>query len=223
MNFGDMKESVRLKVDDLKKSRFTDKQIRLAINEAYSHVYRELIKQNTFTDVRSATVDFTSGNQEVAFDLSIALNFQKVIHVQDSNSNPIPIYSEALSKRSDVRSVYLKRTTFGTVQEILKIGWYICPNSNFTLTIEYLPKFIGFSTHSEDTNTLETVPQEHHDVVVLRATLLLLASDEDRAQIWFAIYNDALTSMKESIELSNDEVDTVVDLQTEYYHARNRG
>ena len=221
MNYGELKDSIRFKVDDLRGTRFTTEQIRLAINESYKHVYRELIKQNTFTAVKSTEITFVSGSQEITFDFDVSLVVQKIVHVQDSNGFPIPIYSEALSKRSNVRSVYLKRFD-SDGKEALKLGWYVCPTSTFTLSLEWASTFTDFTKAVRNIDASGFVPQEHHDVVVLRATLLLLATDEDKAQIWFPIYMDALNSMKESVELNNDEVDTVVDLQTEDHYASNR-
>ena len=232
MNFGQLKESIRFKVDDIKRTRFTDEQIVQALNEAHQHVYRELIKQNTFTDVGSFDIEFTSAAQETIFPFdsdspsaTFGAGVQKILYVQDSSGNPIPVYSEVLSKRSDIRSVYVRRRILwigSGNQTRMYLGFHVCPTSTFTFTVFFVPTAFDFAVGSEDTHQNNRIPREHHDVVVLRATILLLASDEDKAQTWFAIYADALQSMKDSVELNNDEADTVVDLQTETYYASDR-
>jgi len=228
MNIGEMKDSIRFKVDDLKSTRYQDPHLLNAINEAFKHVYRELIRQNTFTDVLSTTVDFISGSQEIEFTALANVRLQKIIHVQDANGFPIPIYSEALSKRSDVRSVYVKRIlkTISSPPEskasFISLGWYVCPSSSFTITVIYAPRLLDVSANASNATVIDNVPTEHHDVVVLRAVILLLGTDEDNARLWVSLYQEALTSMKESIEFNNDETDTVVDLQTEDYYASDR-
>jgi len=227
MNIGELKQSIRFKVDDLKSTRFSDEHLKNAINESYKHVYRELIRENIYTDLLSDDVTFTSGNQEVKFSAIATKEIQKIIHIQDVNENPIPVYSEAFSKRSNTRSVYLKRILritllVGRVSEIF-LGWHVCPSSTFTLTVIYLPRLLDLSPGLSDDAVIDNVPSEHHDVVVLRAVILLLGTDEDNARFWVQLYREALISMKESIQFANEETDVVVDLQTEDYYASNRG
>lgn len=227
MTYKELIDSIRFKVDDEASTRFTAEQLRLAINEAYKHIYRELIRHSAFSDVQSTTVDFVSGSQEIAFDAGISGNIQKILHVRDDSNVPIPMFSEELSKRSGTRSVYFRRTLVSTPAdantrtEKLFMGWFVCPSGTFTITVLYKPKMFEFSSSVFDSSRNDAVPSEHHDVVILRSVVLLLGVDEDFSNLWFNLYQEALKSMVDSIELTNETVDEVVDTETEgYYYAR---
>ncbi len=219
MTYGEMITSIRIKIDDVHKTRFSNNEpLRLALNEAIQHIYREFVRHNIYTSVVETTVEFTSGNQEIEFATSERNNIQRLVHVRDAEFVPISIYAEEFSKRSSIRSVYLKRKITSIVgsenkkEERLSLGWYICPSSTFTVTVQYIPKIVEFTLDVVDSDFIEIIPKEHHDVVVLRAAVLLLGVDEDNSSFWFGIYRETMQSMIESVELLNEAIDEVVDV-----------
>ena len=105
MTLQELTDSVRLKVDDLRKSRFSDEQIRVVANEAYLKVYRSLIQNGIYTNTDTVTVSFVAGTQEsniVDSGGSTLRNIQKAIHVRtDEYKTPILVVSKEISIGSD--------------------------------------------------------------------------------------------------------------------------
>ena len=216
MTFDEMETSIRLKIDDLDKTRFTDSvPIRLSLNEAYRHLYREIVRRNIYTLVKEEALTFTSGTQEKAFT---ATDIQKVIHVEDASKTPIPVYSEELSKISGTRSVYVRRNTStpgdspASRTTSYSLGYYIKPGSNLSVCVRYIPRVAIFPDNPQGTTEINDIPEEHHDVIVLYAILLLLGADEDNARYWTGMYQNAFDSMIESLHAFNETTDAVVDI-----------
>ena len=208
MNLGDFRTSIRLKIDDVNSTRFDDSQIRIILNEALQHVYRELIRNNIYTNKAQDTITFTAGTQEVA----LPTDLQKLLYVQDAGGSRISIIEETYSRGSESlyapaleRSVYIRDTG-----KTKSLGYYVCPNSGFTLTITYLIRTTTFATLDNDEVEINFIPPEHHDVVVLYTVVLLGATDEDISPSFIALYTNALASMIESASGINELSQEVV-------------
>lgn len=220
MNYFDFLKSIRLKIDDEKKSRFpTDEPLRLAINESYRHIYNVLISNNIMLNTVATTISFVANVQETALPTDV----RRIIHVQDSNQLPIPIYDEAISKRSGDRSVYISRQqavnitrTARSTRRADALGWYVNPSSAFDLTVVYLKTLIVFSDRPNDADTIEDIPSEYHDIIVLYSVVLLLGVDEDNSNFWFNMYGRAQENMLQSIRQENFDTDSVVDVRGEF-------
>ncbi len=226
MTYVEMVTMVRQMIDDVNSVRFsTDEPIRLFLNMAYKQLYREIIRRTVYTDAQTTTITFTSGNQNIAFDAGVFDNIQKVLHVEDANQIPIPIYPEEYSRRGIERSIYLRRvlvTAGDSKTEKLWCGWYVEPTSTFPVTILYQPKVAEFPSGVADAEQLDLVPVEHHDIVVLRAVVLALSVDEEQQSIMYSLYQESLKSMLETIGVENEATDHVVDVNSEGSYAAYR-
>lgn len=221
MTFDELETSIRMKIDDEDKTRFTTSTpIRLSLNEAYRHLYREMTRRNIYTLVKEENLTFTADTQEKAFTTT---DIQKVIHVEDVDKFPIPIYSEEMSKRSNERSVYVRRNTAtpggdaASRTTSYSLGYYIKPGAALEVCVRYIPRVAIFPSTITGTTEINDIPEEHHDVIVLYAILLLLGADEDNAKYWTAIYQNAFDSMMESLHAFNETSDGVVDVTNADY------
>jgi len=221
MTFDELETSIRLKIDDEDKTRFTTSTpIRLSLNEAYRHLYREMVRRNIYTLVKEETLTFTADVQEKAFT---AIDIQKIIYVEDTQKTSIPVYSEELSKQSDVRSVYVRRNTAtpggdpASRTTSYSLGYYIKPGSALEVCVRYIPRVSIFPSTVSGTSEINDIPEEHHDVIVLYAILLLLGADEDNARYWTGMYQNAFDSMMESLHAFNETSDGVVDIANANY------
>jgi len=230
MNYSDMLQSIRIKIDDERKTRFPgDTQLRISLNEAAKLVYRELIKNGIFVDRASTTISFTANNQEIAF--SSGIKPQKIIKVLDEDGLPIPIYSEEFSIKSNRRSVYfirsITRTKDNNYSQAYKLGWYVEPNSSFDVTVIYVPSVAEFTdvldSRSIGSENLFWVPEEHHDVVVLWAVVFLLGIDEEAQTFWGNLAQRELQNMVMSSKPFNESDDAIVDVMSDdgYYLRRD--
>lgn len=201
MNLGDFRTSIRLKIDDINSTRFSNDEIRIILNEALQHVYRELIRNNIYTNKAQDTVTFIAGTQEIA----LPTDLQKLLYVQDAGGSRIPIIEETYSRGAKERSVYIRDTG-----KTKSLGFYLCPSSGFTLTITYQIRTTTFLTGDGDAVEINFIPPEHHDVVVLYTVVLLGATDEDISPSFIALYSNALASMIESASGINELSQEVV-------------
>jgi len=186
---------LQLNLNDQRGGRFTAEVCRLLLNSAFKDVWSDLIaKQKYFARV-SLDVTFISGSQEV----DLVDNLQKIILVQDVDQIPIPVYDEFKSKKSEVASVYLinvKKTLPNTIRK--KLGWYRLPSSSFTLTVIYVPTISQFQPDGLNSDMIEEIPEEYHNVVVSWATVLALGTDESAVNYWTGIYQKQIGEIQES-------------------------
>jgi len=219
MDFSTLKTMLALNLDDKNHEYyFEEPDLRLFLNNAYQFIYNELMRHNIFTKVSDQTINVVTNVQETV--LTSPENIHKVVLVKDSEDIIVPIYNEAYSKRASVRSVYVAEyaTPGSPNNRVLKLGWYIKPSSNFDLVVRTAQKVGQFAVGASSTYTIEDIPPEFHNVIVLYATILAVGKDEDNLQTWINLYNNEFETMLAGLGTKSEEAMEVVDYSYgEYY------
>lgn len=228
MNLKQMQQSLQLKLNDPQGSFYTLLQLTQMLNTSMQFVYNKLIENKIYT--RKSTVDiiFTSNVQETAF----VSNIHKLIAAYDSDSVPVPIYEEEFSKQSSNRSVYFRASAVPptinvpivvtlTVRQD-KLGWYRKPSSTFTITILFAEKLTLFDENNAETGNfyINDIPEEYHEVIILRATEVAWASkglsqeNIPTIQYWQAKFAEEFDAMINTLGKQADTQQHVIDVYT---------
>lgn len=193
MTYQEMIDNIRINIDDVKKTRYGDDQIKILIKSALRKIYDKII---------------TYGNNPYVTEIEVTISSQttlltfaplKILSVQDASEIMIPLMDEAQARKSHKRAVFLRRV--GTAYYL---GWYTSLETDVVLTIIYVPFVDTDLNDLEATN--QSIPDQYHDVIVAWTTVLALGADEDNVQTWVTIYNDLLESMIESFSMHNQEI-----------------
>lgn len=186
--------------------------LRILLNASYQHIYNQLMQRDIFTKKASQIIAVVSGTQETT--LVSPSTIHKVIYVEDADNIPIPIYNKVYARRSNVRSVYVAEyATPGLPNNrVLKLGWHQKPSSNFNLTVDTAEKVGQFIVGAISTYTIDDIPPEYHNVIVLYATILGVGKDEDNIQTWAQLYQNEFDAMIMGLGTKSDEASEVVDV-----------
>lgn len=202
MTLNDLISSIRLKIDDVKESRFTKSDVIIAINEGMRTIYNKLIENNIYTKRETTTVTIAAGAREVDFTVDV----QKIIHIEDVNQVPIPLVKEVFAHRSNSYAVYAIISSDNRA-----IGWYTTAPVALDLIVVYAPPVTEFKLTDISDTIIKDIPVEHHNTIVFYAAGILSSINEEQSQ-WFDMYQDALQIMLNSVRLENDEAKEVVDV-----------
>ena len=215
MTLQELKNQIRIQLDDKESSLYSDEQLRVLINSAYRHIWNKLLAANIFLKMSSVDVNFTTV-QEV--EITGSADIQKIIHIQHEDGRYINLVSEAQAKRSDSPVCYLSRqvTTVGSESGPVRIeylGWYRVPSNAFTLTLSVCSKVSQFISTDSSSSIIHDIPPEHHDLITTWATILALGGLEEASEFWINLYQEQLANVLSS-NYKNDEADAVVDYDT---------
>lgn len=214
MTLKEMRALLRSNLDDLKGDTYADDTLRLFLNIGLRHVWNELIKRGIYLRKGRLVVSFTSGVQEVAITKTDTM--AKIVTVVDAVGVPIDIVAQEFSIRSDKRSVYISRqtTTDGVADGNRRndfLGWYVVPTSAFDLTLVYCYIINTFDISAAADTQYTDIPAEHHDIIVIWATIIALARLEESSDIWANLYTVQLENLIDSVRMENQEAKGVVD------------
>lgn len=226
MNFGELKATVRLNVDDEKGDLLTEPIAKNILSRAFSHIYRKLINARILTDLNTLTATFIANTREIIIGdtprrpaeghttpATQLPSIQKVVAVQNNSGEEIPVLTRENALRSSVPAVYVRRVLEqADLQDSVYLGYHIVPTAGFDLIVEYIkrPLEIGRLEFINDDFESFILTSEYHDVVVLYATILFLAKDENKITFlnyWTSLYQEALADILEFNEGSEEVVD----------------
>lgn len=212
MKLSEMRSLLRVNVDDAAADIFTDPICRDYLNAAMRYLWTEIIKQGVYLSRKTEEITFDASNAQVDLDESV----QRVLSVRDSNDHPIDILMEERSRRVNYPTVFLFRRV-SVDNRHWQLGWYETPTSSFTVTVTYLPKITTFIEADDGAGTKELVdiPDEYHNVVVLRATLFALGKDEQKVNYWAGLYQSEFDAMMSVLRPDNPEDEVVTDVRYE--------
>jgi len=216
MNIGELRESIRLNIDDTAGDLFTDAQLNNILKRAYNHLYRKMINAGVNINVASISLSFSSGSQEVIIASSSGVPVanslvQKPLYCRDVDNLKVEILDMTACLDSGKRSVYLRRV-FSDKQETHYLGYYLTPTTAFTVTFDYIPKITYEFDTMNDTTSIEFIPSEHHDVLINYATVLALGKDEINAKFWYEMYNETWRDMVHNASNVPEKYSGVVDV-----------
>ncbi len=220
MNYGELVTAVRMNVDDEHGDFLSDNIVLNVLSRAFTHINRKLLNIGLISDHKTLTATFTSDTREVGIGgvlLSTGVlleRIQKVIAVQYSPSGiDIPIMTREDALKSAVPAVYIRREVSGTstsesINNGTYLGFHVIPTTDFSVTVEYVKLTEELiRIHPPSDHTLFILGPEYHDIVILYATLLALAKDEDKVGIWSSLYQEALADVMEISDGSREVVD----------------
>lgn len=197
----DLRELLRIQVDDVEADRFTDYQLKLLLNRGLQKTWKEILKLGVWPKVVDGSVSFTSDSQVSIIqdeDNNDALNVQKVFLVQGQNitmPRKIQIIPETQS-----RQLYERETVF--FRKPNKLGWYQTPTKSMILDVSYVPVVTLFGDN-EDSEVTD-IEDHFSDVVVNWATVLALGVDEDNLNTWVQIYQNSLQDLIDTYPGENE-------------------
>ena len=212
MDFAAQKTMLSMNLDDKNHEYYLEEpDLRILLNASYQHIYNQLMQRDIFTKKTSQTVSMISGIQEVA--LASPNTIHKIIYVEDTDNIPIPIYKKEYARRSNVRSVYVAEyaTPGSPSNRVLKLGWYQKPTSNFDLTVDVAEKIGQYAVGAVSTYTIDDIPPEYHNVIILYATILGVGKDEDNIQTWVTLFQAEFDAMINGLGTRSEEASEVVD------------
>ena len=226
MNLGDLVASIRLNVDDDSGDFVSDSIARDVLGRAFRHIYRKLVNAGIVVDLATLTATFTANTREVLIggssfggDIPSTPNrIQKVVAVQylptDTNGTgtDIPIFTRENALKSAIPAVYVrkvKEVPLGDfkIQHSIYLGFHVIPSTGFSVVVEYIPLTEVDLKNQIDTFVVFDLEEEYHDLVVLYATVLVLAKDEEKVGTWVGLYQEALADVLEFKEGSKEVVD----------------
>lgn len=211
MTLNEMQNLIYSNLDDNLKSLFTTNELRLKINAAMRYLWNELNKRGVYLNTTTETVSFVSGSQEITISGSVS----KILYAKDSENLHVPIYSEEQSIKSDRRSCYLQRgiTVSGTKRNRTeKLGWYREPDTAFDIVIKYNQQIETFAESASGEENYQDIPEEHHNVIVLYATMLCNSKYEEPNQQWEKLFGIEFDNMVDVLSLENVRDQEVVDV-----------
>jgi len=218
MTLNELRIAVRSNLDDTFGSLFTDDQLRLKINSAMRHIWNELNKRGKYFNTITETISFTPDNQEVA----IAGDIHTLIWVRDTDRLSIDVVDDSQAQRTDKQSVYITRTISSVGNSrtrVTKLGYYRIPDIAFDLTIKYNQQITVFSGSANGSESYEDIPKEHHNVIVLYATILSLPKYHESIADWQQLFNVEMLNLIDSQETYNIHDMAVVDVYNAYNYA----
>ena len=213
MNFAQLKQSILNNVNDPSGDLFSDEKIVLYINNALRDIYQVLLNRSFYLNRKTVTVSFVAGTQTVL----LPTDFLKPIFVKDKESGfNIDIKTEREAIDARVPCVYFTRTVSGTPQvETRYIGWYEVPSSGFDVIVNYAPYITLFADIPQQSDFLLDIPENHHNVIVYKATILILGQDIHNIEFWQNQYNEAMQGLIESFT-EDQQGQTVTDVMEDY-------
>ncbi len=213
MNFGEMRDQLRAMLDDPDGDKIPDELARLFLNSAYRKLWRKCIKYNKYFNI--ATVDITFTDQQMVIDDSTTptRRIQKIILAVDSEGIPIPIKEKYESLHSEDRSIYTIRHRDSDGLLNYKVGWYVEPTNSPVVTFTFVQRVTEFPKNVVAEHTIDDIPEEHHDVIVLLAAILIIGKDEEAIGVWGEMYRDGLEDMIDTIGLKPETMQGVLDVE----------
>lgn len=203
MNHGEMREQLRLNIDDLQGTRFTSEGCRLILNSAARNVWRKLKARGLVSNIVEASITFTVDVQIIA--LPAACKYLKDAKYKDTDTT-IPVMEEVLAKQSEIPALFVRRT--GTTRYL---GWYNeYPGSNLVITYTYDSAITEFADPIVDEEAITEIDSAHHDIIVSQATVLALATDLEKRSIWDVIFQDQFDDMCGAIRTPQNAVTDVM-------------
>lgn len=193
MTYQEMIDSIRVNIDDMDKTRYTDDVVKIFIKSALRKIYNKIITHGNNPYITETEVTISDQVTLLAFEPL------KILSVQDASEIPIPLMDESKARKSHSRAVFLRR-----VGSSYYLGWYTSLSTDVVLTVIWIP-FVDINLN-DLAATNQSIPDQYHDIIVAWATILALGADEDNIQTWMIIYNDLIESMIESFSSHNQEI-----------------
>lgn len=218
MTLGEMKSLLKVYLNDPRGTLYDTDQLRIMLNTSMQFVYNALITKGVHLYRQTTSVAFVASSQEIALTPTDML---KPIQVYDSNLVPIPIYEEEFSRKSDVPSVYFVRTvaTSGiNINRTDKLGWYRSPTTSFTLTLSYDTVLSEFDLNDSEDKSINIIPSQFHDVIVLRAAVDAWASKgigpeiQTNISFWQSKFDEKFGMMFDLLVMKSTSQDEVVNV-----------
>ena len=132
-----------------------------------------------------------------------------------SEGTPVDVVSEEKAKRATGRCCFIRKVAGGYDS----LGWWVDVSSSFDLTVQYIPaipKIITPWTDSEANDTCLYIDEAYHDIVTVYTAILGLSPDGVNVQTYQGLYADFKETLIISVNPSNLDDRTVVDVDGWY-------
>jgi len=214
MTKSEIRQSIRVNIDDRQKDLFTDSEIDVLIDRSLRHVWNQFMLMEFYPTVKTTYTKITQDNRVVQLDFG--LDIQKVLRVETAcdvvksdevftgtpTGELVPVLEEKFSVKADRRSVFFRGRTH--------VGWYRIPDSDIGLAIFYIPR-ISSIVNKPDSFVVPEIPEEYHEAIVLWATVLALGTDEHNVGFWKSLFDEMMATVAASFTTKTEYEQGVVD------------
>lgn len=190
-------------------------QINRLINRSVEHLTNHVEQTHKWWNMADTniSVSVVSGTQTYTISSS-TIKIRKILHAERTDINEdrpidvtiIPYANKNLfgsvgpyaggSQGSFRPTIMIRRTSGGNWDVIFPYD----PQTTMTLSIAYAPRITELAT---DTSEPTEVPEHHHELIAIRATVVLLQQFERKTDVWERQYAELLQLMREDLESLN--------------------
>lgn len=185
-------------------------QVDRIINRAVEHVVNlvELLAKDYNTALTAITVSVSSGTQTYALNTGNSPVIRKINQAERTDVSGGPVNVTVIPFRhknaygrdwggSGIRPfVWFRRDNLG----IWYMGFPADPNASMTIDVYYSPQITELS---DDSAVPREVPEQHHELIALRATMLLLNQLSLDSRMWDRQYAELRAVMEAELESWN--------------------
>ena len=246
MNRGDMREKVRVLVDDQRARRFTHPVVNRFLNTAAQWCGREIGKSQTTMNYMRRSVAVTTDGTNTTFSLDItkadfSRGYSAVYTAPNASTGGKPCvyydrrdtYKYRSGNGFDDQGKLLYTIVYwadGDKTDIYRMEFPVVLQSGYVITLAYLKRVTaldpdGNSGTGSDFQDFEEIPEEFHDLVCYRTALELLGADDANGSNVAALYASAYEEMADFLSRSPEPVGTYdpdTELPEQFVHGHER-
>lgn len=196
----ELRDLIRIRIDDIRKVDYTDSQLLTLIQAAHRKLYNDFLRFRVYFSVSSTTLEITTQETE------LPTNCQRVLTLQhnDSKGHKFNI--------ADAESVIAGSSNYFYVLNSLLI-FNNEVTSPFNVFMRYAPRLTPIpSVNIADDYEIIEVPKQFQDLLVSWATVLALGKDEDNVKFWVSMYEKEFMDAIEIAKPQNEHDSHVVDV-----------
>lgn len=205
MTLKEMRDLIRLRIDDVRGIDYTDSQLLTLIQAAHRKVYTDFIRHRIYFNVTTTTLTVSSQYTDLPNDL------QKLLLVQftDSKGSKYTVVTPEQGIQTALPTFFIAGEQLVYNQEV---------SDSFDVYITYVPKLTPIpSIGITDDYEIVQFPSQYQDLLVSWATVLALGKDEDNVQFWTSMYQKEFDDIVVIAKPENDDDNRVIDVSGELW------